>query len=84
MEEGVEESLRSVVLGCAVAGCNTFLVSEAYIRQCPLPLAIYPLRTCIGALFHLSVGMAVLIVVCCSMRGCISFCLVAARANSPI
>jgi ABC-type polysaccharide/polyol phosphate export permease len=59
----------SFVLGCAVAGCHTFLHSEAYIRQCPLPLAIYPLRTSIGAMFHLSVGMAVLIVVCSIMRG---------------
>jgi ABC-type polysaccharide/polyol phosphate export permease len=59
----------SFILGCAVAGCHTFLVSEAYIRQCPLPLAIYPLRTSIGALFHLSVGMSVLIVVCWSMLG---------------
>ena len=36
----------SFVLGCGVSGCHSFLISEAYIRQCPLPLAIYPLRTC--------------------------------------
>jgi ABC-type polysaccharide/polyol phosphate export permease len=57
------------VLGCAVAGCHTFLHSESYIRQCPLPLAIYPLRTSLGALFHLFVGMCVLTVVCSIMRG---------------
>jgi ABC-type polysaccharide/polyol phosphate export permease len=57
------------VLGCGVAGCHTFLHSESYIRQCPLPLAIYPLRTSLGALFHLFVGMCVLTVVCASMRG---------------
>jgi ABC-type polysaccharide/polyol phosphate export permease len=59
----------SFVLGCGVAGCHTFLVSEAYIRQCPLPLAIYPLRTALGALFHLSMALCVLTVVCTFMRG---------------
>ncbi|HEY1376184.1 MAG TPA: ABC transporter permease [Gemmataceae bacterium] len=59
----------SFVVGCAVAGCHTFIISEAYIRQCPLPLAIYPLRTSLGALFHLAMGMGVLTVVCTVMRG---------------
>jgi ABC-type polysaccharide/polyol phosphate export permease len=57
------------VVGCAVAGCHTFLVSEAYIRQSPLPLAIYPLRTSLGAMFHLAMGMTVLLGVCTALRG---------------
>jgi len=28
------------ITACAVAGCHCFIIGEAYIRQCPLPLAI--------------------------------------------
>jgi lipopolysaccharide transport system permease protein len=59
----------SFIMGCGVAGCHTFLISEAYIRQCPLPLAIYPLRTGLGALFHLVMGLFVLTGVCSLMAG---------------
>lgn len=33
------------VVGSAVGGCNSLLVSEAYIKQFRHPLAIYPLKT---------------------------------------
>lgn len=33
------------ILGSALAGCNSLLVSEAYIKQFRHPLAIYPLKT---------------------------------------
>src|SRR5437764_6566568 len=36
------------ILYCALQGCQCFFQGEAYIRQYPLPLAIYPLRTAIG------------------------------------
>jgi ABC-type polysaccharide/polyol phosphate export permease len=61
------------IVACGVGGCRTFLISESYIRQCPLPLAIYPLRTCLGALFHLAVGLSVLAVVCAFIRGFAGF-----------
>jgi ABC-type polysaccharide/polyol phosphate export permease len=48
---------------CAILGCQCFIHGEAYIRQCPLPLAIYPLRTAIGGLFHLAMGLVVVAVV---------------------
>jgi len=54
--------LWNFITGCALFGCQSFFQSEAYIRQCPLPLAVYPLRTALGALFHLSMGMVVMIV----------------------
>lgn len=41
-------------------GCETFFQSESYIRQHPAPLAIYPLRTVLGAAFHF--GLALLVV----------------------
>src|SRR4051794_29739629 len=40
--------LWNFVLGCAPQACQTFFLSESYIRQCPLPLAVYPLRTALG------------------------------------
>jgi len=33
------------VLGSTIGGCNSFLMSEAYIKQFRHPMAIYPLRT---------------------------------------
>lgn len=42
-------------------GCETFFQAESYIRQYPAPLAIYPLRTVLGAAFHF--GLALLVVV---------------------
>jgi lipopolysaccharide transport system permease protein len=57
------------ILNCALQGCQCFFLGESYIRQCPLPLAIYPLRTAIGALFHYCMGLVVLVVVCTWLRG---------------
>jgi lipopolysaccharide transport system permease protein len=57
------------LLGCALQGCQSFFQGEPYIRQCPLPLAVYPLRTAIGAFFHLLMGLIVLTVVAAFMRG---------------
>jgi lipopolysaccharide transport system permease protein len=47
-------------------GCHCFFQGEAYIRQHPAPLAIYPLRTTLGAGFHflLGFGIAVVLVWC--------------------
>lgn len=57
------------IVTCAVQGCQCFFQGEAYIRQCPLPLAIYPLRTAIGALFHLAMGLIVVLCLCAVLRG---------------
>lgn len=42
-------------------GCQCFFQGEHYIRQQPAPLAIYPLRTTLGAGFHLVLGLGVAI-----------------------
>jgi ABC-type polysaccharide/polyol phosphate export permease len=42
-------------------GCQSFFQGEAYIRQCPMPLAVFPLRTVLAASFHFLVAMAVVI-----------------------
>src|SRR5580693_6031661 len=33
-------------------GCHCFFAGEAYIRQYPAPMAIYPLRTALASSFH--------------------------------
>jgi ABC-type polysaccharide/polyol phosphate export permease len=57
------------ILYCAAQGCQCFFLGESYIRQCPLPLAIYPLRTAIGGLFHLAMALIVVAGLCAFMRG---------------
>jgi ABC-type polysaccharide/polyol phosphate export permease len=57
------------ILGCALQGCQCFFMGESYIRQCPLPLAIYPLRTAIGGLFHYAMGLVVITCVFAIFRG---------------
>lgn len=42
-------------------GCQCFLQGESYIRQHPAPLAIYPLRTTLGASIHLLAGLVVVL-----------------------
>jgi lipopolysaccharide transport system permease protein len=44
-----------------IEGCQCFLQGEAYIRQQPAPLAIYALRTTLGAGFHFVLGFAIVL-----------------------
>lgn len=46
----------------AIQGCESFIRAESYIRQCPLPLAIYPLRTILGTFIHFAISMFVVVV----------------------
>lgn len=50
-------------------GCQSFFHGESYIRQYPSPLAIYPLRTTLGAIIHLSLAMAVVLVLSWTLNG---------------
>lgn len=56
---------------CAVLnqGCQSFLQGESYIRQYPAPLAIYPLRTMLGAAIHFLMGLAVVLVFVWAVNG---------------
>lgn len=40
-------------------GCQCFFLGEPYIRQYPSPLAIYPLRTALGAGIHFGLALSV-------------------------
>src|SRR3954453_9848777 len=44
---------------CALGGAHCFFQGEAYIRQVPAPLAIYPLRTVLAAGFHFCLALLV-------------------------
>jgi len=44
---------------CAVAGSQSLLNNEAYIRQSPLPFGLYPLRSVLGIAVHAGIGLGV-------------------------
>ncbi len=41
------------------SGCHALIYNEAYIRQCPLPYGIYPLRTVMGTTIHFLISISV-------------------------
>jgi lipopolysaccharide transport system permease protein len=43
-------------------GCSTFFSNESYIRQVPLPVAIYHLRTVLGTTIHFLISMIILLI----------------------
>lgn len=53
----------------SLQGCFSLIRNEAYIRQVPLPYAIYPLRTMLGSLVHYLITLAVVVAVVALMRG---------------
>ena len=53
----------------ATQGAQCFFQGEAYIRQHPAPLAIYPLRATLGHAFHYSVALTLVLVLGCILRG---------------
>jgi ABC-type polysaccharide/polyol phosphate export permease len=50
------------ISSAATTGCQSFMQGESYIRQHRAPLAIYPLRTTLGAAYHFVIGMTVVFV----------------------
>jgi ABC-type polysaccharide/polyol phosphate export permease len=57
------------LVGVTLQGCQCFITAEAYIRQHPLPLAVYPLRTALGAGVHLLLALVVVVLLSWVMRG---------------
>jgi lipopolysaccharide transport system permease protein len=55
------------LVSVSLQGAQCFFQGEAYIRQHPAPMAIYPLRTMLGAGFHF--GLALLLVL--ALAGCV-------------
>ena len=54
-------AIWSYITTSALQGCHAFFQGEAYIRQCPMPLAIFPLRTVLAATFHMLIALGVVI-----------------------
>jgi lipopolysaccharide transport system permease protein len=53
----------------AIMGCNALLANEAYIRQCPLPYGIYPLRTVMGTGIHFFLALITVTALICFLHG---------------
>ncbi len=57
------------IVGVMSDGCRCFFQGESYIRQHPAPLAIYPLRTTLGAGIHFLIGLMVVLIFVWTVRG---------------
>lgn len=56
-------TLWQFITTASIQGCDCFFAGESYIRQHPAPMAIYPLRSTLGAAFHFSMGFLLVIAV---------------------
>lgn len=50
-------------------GCMALIRNEAYIRQCPLPYGIYPLRAVMGTFIHYLISLVVILVLVSLLKG---------------
>src|SRR5437588_4066496 len=57
------------VSGVTIQGCQCFVDAESYIRQHSIPMAVYPLRTALGNMIHLLIGLAVVAVMIGWLKG---------------
>lgn len=62
-------SVWEFIRNSATLGCTAFIQNESYIRQCPLPLAIYPIRTVLGAAVHFLIAMVVVVALIAALEG---------------
>jgi ABC-type polysaccharide/polyol phosphate export permease len=62
-------ALWNFILNASIQGCQCFRSAEAYIRQYPAPLAIYPLRTTLGLAFQFLVALGVAILITAFLNG---------------
>lgn len=59
----------SYIVGVTLQGCQSFIQAESYIRQHPLPMAIYPLRTTLGSMIHLLFALGVVLTLAWTLKG---------------
>lgn len=59
----------SYLTNVCLAGSNCFFQGEMYIRQYPAPMAIYPLRTVLGASFHFCMALSLVLVLSGVLNG---------------
>lgn len=53
----------------ATLGCFSFLQNASYIRQQPIPMAIFPLRVVLGSVFHSLIAMTLVVALAAYFRG---------------
>jgi ABC-type polysaccharide/polyol phosphate export permease len=59
----------SFILTSTVQGCQCLFIGEAYIRQYPAPMAIYPLRTALAAAFQFLIAISIVVGFCWTING---------------
>ena len=59
----------SFITSCTLLGCQCLFNGERYIRQYPAPMAIYPLRTVLGASFHFMIALCLVIILRLALIG---------------
>jgi ABC-type polysaccharide/polyol phosphate export permease len=57
------------ISGATIRGCSCFVEAESYIRQHPLPMAVYPLRTVLGGMIHLLIALSLVLPLVWCLRG---------------
>jgi ABC-type polysaccharide/polyol phosphate export permease len=57
------------VVTVSLQGCQCFTEGEPYLRQFPVPLAIFPLRTTLGSAVHFFAALAVVLVLVAATLG---------------
>jgi ABC-type polysaccharide/polyol phosphate export permease len=57
------------ILTVTVQGCHCLFQGEAYIRQYPAPIAIYPLRNALGGIIHFLIALAVVVALAVGLNG---------------
>jgi ABC-type polysaccharide/polyol phosphate export permease len=59
----------SFIQSVTAHGCYCFFFGQAYIRQFPAPMAIYPLRSALGGAFHFVLAMSLVVALALVLRG---------------
>jgi lipopolysaccharide transport system permease protein len=57
------------VTGVIGRGCQCFVEAEGYIRQHSLPMAVYPLRSALGAMIHCLIALTVVLLLTWCFKG---------------
>jgi len=57
------------ISGVTIRGCSCFVEAESYIRQHPVPMAVYPLRTALGGMIHFLIALGVVLILTWCFRG---------------
>ncbi len=65
-------SFWSFLCHAVMQGCQCFITGESYIRQQPLPMAIYPLRVSLSGGFHFLLALSVAVVLTWCAKGSVN------------